>query len=269
MHRVSRLLAFSAVGLASASAGANPRPLPFSYIYETLAEGDSELEQYVDFVPTKARATSGKAVWYGATQMQTEFEHGITNKLELGLYVTYAPSGGSDIAVAPQLIGGNGIKQRLRYRLGEGGQWPVDVALYGEITENQREIELEAKIILQKRIGPARVVTNLWAERELYFDGRSEWVLNPTLGATIEATPAVQPGIEYWMHSEYPDDLGGSPRPFAAGPHHYLGPTVLLSFGKLWWSSGVYYRLNEPRRVLEPGDAFGHIWARTVIGVGL
>lgn len=269
MFRSNVARAFAATLLITGSAAANPRPLPFSYIYETLAEGETELEQYVDFVPTKARATSGKAAWYGATQMQTEFEHGITNRLELGLYVTYAPGAGSDISVAPQLTGGNGFKQRLRYRLAEGGEWPIDVALYGEVTENQREIELEAKIILQKRVGPVRMVTNLWAEREFYFDGHAEWVLNPTAGVTFEATPAFQPGIEYWMRAELEDEDEAGPRPFAAGPHHYLGPTMLLSFGKLWWSSGVYYRLNEPRRALDPGDAYGHVWARTVIGVGL
>ena len=39
---------------ATASVKANPRPLPFTYVYETLAEGDAELEQYGDLTPVRA-----------------------------------------------------------------------------------------------------------------------------------------------------------------------------------------------------------------------
>ena len=127
----------AALSLAPAVASANPRPLPFTYIYETLGEGDAELEQYVDYVPTRALTVDNKRAWYGATQMQTEFEYGITNRLELGLYVTYAPTPGNDLAAASHLTVGNGVKQRLRLRLAEAGEWPVDVAFYGEVTENE------------------------------------------------------------------------------------------------------------------------------------
>jgi hypothetical protein len=47
---------------------------------------------------------------------------------------------------APAMPAGTGIKQRLRYRFADAGRWPIDVALYGEVTENDREIELEAKV---------------------------------------------------------------------------------------------------------------------------
>ena len=146
---------------------------------------------------------------------------------------------------------GTGVKQRVRYRFAEAGQWPIDLAVYGEVTENEREIELEGKIILQRRMGPLRFAANAWAEREYYFGasqtanqsgpvfGHREWVLNPAAGVVYEKSALVQPGIEYWMHAEHLDGGG-----WVIDPQHYLGPAVLLLFGKVWWSNGAYLRLN-------------------------
>jgi hypothetical protein len=244
-------------------AKANPRPLPFTYIYETLSEGDAELEQYADMTPVRVYSATGDRAWYAASQFQTEFEYGITNRLELGLYVTFVPTNPA-YSLTPTLMEGNGLKQRLRYRFADVGQWPLDIALYGEVSENEREVELEGKIIIQRHVGWLRVVANAWAERELYYNGNREWVLNPTAGAVFEVTPAVQTGLEYWMRAEYPNN-----RVFNQGPHHFLGPTVLLQFGKLWWTAGAYLRLNEYGHSAVVGDGFGPVWIRTVIGVGL
>src|SRR3954464_5257600 len=78
------------------TAGANPRPLPFSYQHEQIAKGAAELEQYVDLTPGRARdPNSDQPLWYGLSQFATEFEYGLTDRLELGLYVTYAPAASS------------------------------------------------------------------------------------------------------------------------------------------------------------------------------
>ena len=97
------------------------------------------------------------------------------------------------------------MKQRLRLRLAEAGEWPVDTALYFEVVENQRELELEAKIILERRFGDLRAMANLVLEREFYFNGQRDWVLNPTAGLTYQVSAMFHPGIEGWLHAEYPD----------------------------------------------------------------
>ena len=253
---------------APAVAAAHPRPLPFTYIYETLGEGEGEVEQYVDFTPLKAlSATTGAPSWYGATQLQTELEYGITDRLELGLSVTLVPSPGDTLLGTATMMEGNGVKQRLKLRLAEEGAFPVDVALYGELVENEREIEIEAKVILQRRFGRLRAVANLVAEREYYFANRRDWVLAPSAGLTFQATPAIHPGLEYWMRVELPDPAP-SPRPFNLGPQHMVGPTLMVDFGKVWWSTGAYLRANQAGRSLQPGDAFGSVWVRTVVGAG-
>jgi len=243
---------------------ANPRPLPFTYIQETLPQGEAEVELYTDLVPQHLLDAAGNPGWHLASQFQVEVEYGITNRLELGLYLTLQPV---DLAFpgADDLGEGNGAKQRLRWRLADPGEWPVDVALYGELAENQREIEFEGKVILQRRVGPLRIAANAWFEREWEYSGESAWILNPTAGVVLERWFAFQPGIEYWMRGEIVD---GS---FVLGPEHFLGPTAMLQFGKIWWSTGAYVHLNQVSQPsLENGAspaAFGPIWVRTIVGI--
>jgi len=254
----------------SHAARANPRPLPFSYPHEQLVEGGTELEQYVDFTTAKATdSVTGNPKQYGMFQFQTEFEHGITDRLELGLYVMYAPSAPSDFTGTPRPIEGNGMKQRLRYKLADTGVWPIDVSVYGELVENERELEIEGKIILQRRFGIARIMANITAEQEFYYSGDDrDFVFDPSAGVTFEATPAIQPGIEWWMRAEYPEEHAPSSRPFGLGPHQYVGPALLVQMGSLWWTNGVYLRVSDWDHALQPGEAFGKLWIRSVIGYG-
>jgi hypothetical protein len=261
----------------STFAGANPRPLPFTYTTQTTAEGEAEIEQYADLSPVQARRAAElpadrKKVTILASQFQTEFEYGITDRLELGLYFVLAPVPGEAYVEAPRLTQGNGLKQRLRYRLADEGAWPIDVALYGEVAEFTDEIEFEGKIILMRRFGDLRIATNLWAEYEAALTkGEGEVVLNPTLGATYQVTPTFHPGIEGWMRYEFvdEDEEPGGKRPFDAGPHVYVGPTTLLSFGPVWWSTGVYLRATDMGHSQPAGEGFGPLWFRTIVGIGI
>jgi hypothetical protein len=252
-----------------ALARGTPQPLPFTYIYETLPEGEAEVEQYVDLTPLKVQSSQTGATQFTlASQSQTEFEYGITDRLELGLYVTLLPNPGGYVQT-PTLTEGNGAKERLRLRLADEGSWPLDVALYGEVVENDREIELEAKVILERRIGDLRIVANLWGEREWYYVKQTDWVINPTLGATYQVIPSFHPGVESWLRAEYPSPAPDR-RTFNLGPLVYVGPTAMFNFGKLWWSTGVYLRATNFGHALQPGvDAFGTVWVRTVVGLSL
>jgi hypothetical protein len=260
---VAALLALTYAGTASA----NPRPLPFTYPHEQLVSGATELEQFIDFTTAKATDSNTGRVdaQYGLFQFQTEFEHGITDRLELGLYVMYAPAPPVDFTNTPRPIEGNGMKQRLRYKLADTGVWPIDVAVYGELVENERELELEGKLILQRRIGIARIMGNLTGEQEFYYNGEKEFVLDPSAGVTFEATPAIQPGIEWWMRAEFPEESEES----APASQQYVGPALLLQMGPLWWTNGFYMRAsNWNDNINPPHQGFGKLWIRSVIGYG-
>jgi hypothetical protein len=57
---------------------------------------------------------------------------------------------------------------------------------------------------------------------------------------------------------------------FNLDDQQYVGPTIHLNLGRIWWTSGAYFRLTQPNHELAPGvDSFGSVWFRTVIGVNL
>jgi hypothetical protein len=250
------------------SAHASPRPLPVTYNYETNGEGEGEVEEYADVTPVRAlQHNTNTPGTYLATQFQTEYEYGITDRLELGLYVTLAPFNGfyDDNA---HMIEGTGIKQRLRYRFADEGVLPIDMGVYGEITENETYVSFEAKFILQKRFGNLRAIANLVAEYEWNFDVSHDWEINPSAGLTYQVTPVFNPGVEYWVNAEWPD-VGVHPRPLVLGPNHYVGPVAMFDFGKLWWSTGAYLRVSDFGHAPELADNFGAVYFRTIIGINL
>ncbi len=253
---------------ATRTSHANPRALPFSYPYGTLGKGELEVEQYLDLTPTKALSTStGAAAGLVRFLFQTEFEYGINDRFELGLYLQLSPNATDSFNGASTLDAGTAIKQRIRARLAEEGQWPLDVSLYLEVVEAEKEVELEGKVNLQRRIKNLTVLSNLIVEHEFYFDGKREWVLAPTLGASYQVTPLFHPGVESWMHMEFP--VPSVARTFALGPHVFVGPTAMLNFGKIWWSNGFYFRVSDATRAVQAGDVFGRVYARSVIGLNL
>jgi|HubBroStandDraft_2_1064218.scaffolds.fasta_scaffold101726_2 hypothetical protein len=259
--------------LAVRTARATPRPLPFTYNYETLGEGELEVEQYADFVPLKV-TTGGQppTAWVPALQFQTEFEYGITNRLELGLYMTIAPVPNSSVVPysPPPLTEGTGVKQRLRYRLFDEGVLPIDIGLYGELTETDLEFEIEAKVILQKRFGNLRIAANIVGEHEWYFaTPQQDWVFDPSAGITYQVTPVFQPGIDSWMWLEHTSATiapGGTPT-INLSPNVYVGPAILFNFGKLWWSTGAYVRVSDFNHVTTTVDSFGPVWFRMIVGL--
>jgi len=269
----SYLAAAGAVATLTLTGGAlaNPRALPFTYPYETLAKGEAEVEQYADMTIVKeTNSATGATPSTALYLLQTEFEYGLLDHLELGLYVQVAPSVSQSFLDPATLDVGNAIKQRLRYRFAEAGEWPIDVSVYGEIVESEKLFEIEAKINLQRRFGNLRLMANLSGEHEFYYNGANDWEINPTLGATYQVLPWLHTGIESWLFAEFPAVRPApSPLNFNLGPHVYVGPAVMFNWGKLWWSSGAYLRVTDVERPNNPGDLYGRLWVRTVVGLSL
>lgn len=245
----------------AAAAHANPRPMPFTYGYPSQPKGAFEVEQYVDLVPMRvAKESDGgtQAVTAVRSVLQTELEYGLTDRLELGWYFVFR-QGASASTTALQFAG---VKQRLRLRLAEAGQWPIDIGLYIEFAEFYDEIEFEQKIILSRRFGRATLAANLWVEQEFKFQ-ENRWLFfyNPTVALSYELSPHVSLGIEYWARGRFDDA--------SAGAVHYLGPTVLLQSGEFWMTLGAYARMDDITEKAIVDDDAGKFWLRAIIGIGL
>ena len=267
---------FLALVVMTSTSYANPRALPFTYTTDTLAPGEAEIEQTVDLIPLRAQSIdTGNVTSYLASSFQTELEIGICDRLELALYFVMTPAQQA-LTNTAKLPESNGIKQRLRYILANPGEWPIDVGFYGELSESDREIELEGKLLLQKRFGKLRVAANLWAEYELYFakdpttgNHQRDVVINPTLGATYEVTPKFHLGLDSWLRGEYPANPAPATRTFGLGPEYYIGPAVMMNFKKVWWTVAAYVRVTDTDHDLQVAEPFGKIWFRTMVGYDL
>jgi hypothetical protein len=259
--------------LAAPLAHANPHPLPYSYPYQTLPNGKIEVEEIADLVPVKVPRENPDGTRDSVTamqyQLQTELELGITDRLELGLYFAFRQGATADTPA----LRFNGVKQRLRYRFAEEGDLPVDMGVYFEVAEFYNEVEIEEKLLLSRRFGYFTAVANLWVEQEYYFQTQ-EWKLiyNPTVGGVYELSPSFMLGLEYWARGRFDDpkqDEGyDGDESTTGGARHYLGPTVLLQSGEAWWSTGVYARLDHLGDAAVPGDPYGKVWIRTMVGMG-
>jgi hypothetical protein len=246
---------------------ANPHPLPYSYPYQTLPKGKVEVEEIADLIPMRVAREKDDgtrdAVTALRSQLQTELELGVTDRLELALYFSFHQSATADTPA----MRFDGLKQRLRYRFAEEGDWPLDLGVYFEVAEFYNEVELEQKLLMSRRFGYLTTVCNLWVEQEYYFQDR-EWKLiyNPTLGATYEFSPSFMLGLEYWARGRF--NRGSSSGDAPASARHFLGPTVLLQSGEAWWSTGVYARLDHLGDSLQAEDPYGKVWIRTMVGLG-
>ena len=272
LRRLACAGAFGSLVLSSTPAPATPRAQPFSYPHATLFKGELELEQFVDLIPMRVPredADGTRAVTALRSELQTEFEYGLSDQLELGFYLVFR-QGAS--ATTPALRF-QGVKQRLRYRFAAEGDWPIDVGVYGELAEYHNELEFEQKLLLSRRFGRFTAVSNLWVEQEYYFQTETwKYVYNPTVAASYELSPSAIVGVEYWARGRF-DDPGApsadSSELDASGTRHYLGPTLMVQGGGHFITLGTYLRLDHLGDRLAPNDPWGKVWVRILLGVGL
>ena len=266
----SLLLAAAALALAPRSARANPHELPFSYPYMTLQQGQFELEESVDVTPVPTLDDQGLFKWSARATLTTELEFGITDRLEGSLYLVLGNTSSQPGVYDAYRFAG--VKERLRYRLFDPNTLPVDISFYGEVEEYVDELELEGTVNFERRLGPVRLLCNLWIAHESYWNGRQEWEANPTLGASYSITPNFSVGIEDWLHTEFGAVGAGTSAstPFFTTPaYNYIGPTAMFQAGPFWISAAFYTRVTQWSQDVQLDDVYGRFWIRTMAGINL
>lgn len=204
--------------LMAASAGADQRNYVWTYDYTTVSKGNAEVEFYSTAV-AKNTPTGKASEW---TQ-QLEIEYGVTNHLDLGMYQVFKQAPHSST------LQYEGYKLRLRYRLKEKNELPLDVLLYAEhIVNNEEENEFEGKLVLAKDIGKLNVAYNQILEQG-YSSGHAEH--GYAAGVSYEVLPWLRAGLE--SKGNYTED------------EYALGPTLAWTGNRIWANIGVAYGLNN------------------------
>ena len=197
--------------------------------YYTTKRGEFEVEFYNDM--NFAEADNDDSY---NSKHQIEVEYGVTDHLQLAYYEVYTWDRAKDWER-------DEFKIEAKLRLGEMGQWPVDVALYTEYKnpDGHRDInsdELENKVILSRDFGPWNIVGNFVFEKTL--NTSSHWEYEYTAGVSYALSPRTRVGLEVKQ------GLGDS-KDFA-----FNGDQKLLLV------PGIYTSLTPHVRILA-GPAFG------------
>ena len=215
------------MAIAGTTAYADQRSYVWTYEYLTLAKDSAELEYYQTAV-TKDRQKDSSSDW----QQQIELEYGLTDRLDAALYQVYEQKEKDPAKSDTGVMKYSGYKFRLRYRIAEKNQLPVDVLLYAE---HQEKVDagsgdlFEGKVILAKDIGKLNISYN-----QIYkntYDGGDRASHEYAAGMSYELAPSFKLGIE--SKGNYYTDK------YAAGP------TVSWIGGRIWANLGAVYGLNS------------------------
>lgn len=207
----------------SENALADRRSYVWTYEYQTMPKGMTEIEYYLtEEQPNieKARPNTWKH-WF-------ELEYGITDHWDISMYQQIKQSN----KVSSSTFEYDGFKIRTRYRIMERGKLPVDTLLYLEYIrpgDFKKPNELEEKLVLAKDIENFNISYNQIFKQELKSSGKAKYEY--AAGISYEITPAFKIGLE--SKGSYTDRK------------YYIGPTIGWASSKFWVSAGVAAGLNK------------------------
>jgi hypothetical protein len=212
------LMAAVVLVLSAGKAPADQRSYVWTYEYLTLAKDSAEIEYYQTAV-TKDRQKDSSSDW----QQQIELEYGITDHLDAALYQVFEQKENDKMKYS-------GYKYRLRYRIAEKDQLPVDVLLYAEHQEKvDAKNVFEGKLILAKDIGKLNIAYNQIYKNTYVSGDKADHEYS--VGVSYEVIPAIRFGVE--SKGNYRTDK------YAAGP------TLSWVGGRIWANIGAVYGLNR------------------------
>lgn len=221
--RICLVLACLACAL-SAPAQATNRLFSYSYQTGVLAPGQIEIEPW-----TTVR--TGRGDYFRRLDQRLELEVGVAPGLQTAWYLNLsaeqAEKAGQTISSTLQ-----GVSWEWKWQLQDPVADAVGLALYFEGGFARHETELEAKVLLDKRIGNLTLVANIVGEVEWEREnGKSvqELILETDVAAAWHLSPAWAVGLESRSHTEFVDGEREHTAVFA-------GPAVSYAQER-WWAA--------------------------------
>ncbi len=218
LFRRPQILASVLLGTLLAAAGtASAGQRKFAYSYETLTAPVGSVE-FENSVTWKHSGGDGRVDQF---DFRHEFEFGVTDRLQVGLYV------------ADWSLSDSRSERRARYQhsgvevicnLTNPTTDFIGSALYGEVLVGDRSIELEGKLLLQKNFGPVTLVYNAiieagWAGATLQHLDERRGEFAQTLGVSYQMSPHFNVGAELLHEVDLPAWRAAGKSIVFAGPN--------------------------------------------------
>ncbi|MCO6437920.1 MAG: hypothetical protein J5J06_12580 [Phycisphaerae bacterium] len=199
----------------------------FTYVYESTTEkkGEWEFEQWVTWKTAKESNRD-----FDRFDFRTEIEYGVTDRLQLGFYVSdwrYEENRRENRHRGEW----NNVALEGIWNLSDPNANFLGLALYGEVKVGDELLEVESKFIAQKNIGKLTLAYNaiLEAEWEGHDYDEDNGELAQTFGLSYQVSPQFLAGAELLHELGIPDWRGVRGKAVL-----YLGPNFSYR-AKKWW----------------------------------
>jgi hypothetical protein len=207
------LLATSLPAVENLEAGARR----FTYVYEATTSPPKtiESENWITW-----RTSPAEQNRFNAIDFRHELEFGVTERLQLGLYLADW-SYREDPAANAHGAKFQDAALELIYNLANPTTDLLGAAVYGEFRGGPEELELESKIILQKNLGQFVIAYNGTLESTWegdHFEEKSG-ELSQALGLSYEVSPRLLLGAELLHEIDLPHWSGAEDSVVYAGPN--------------------------------------------------
>jgi hypothetical protein len=235
MKLIQKTLIAAAFGACVANLNADERRFTYSYEPEVQPKGGLEFEQWLTLGSQRTSAGSVNKENFNRWDFREELEYGVTDRLELGLYLNTRAESFRDTSVAPPAdtssFSFEGVSVEARYMLLNPADSPIGLTLYLEPTFSGSEAELEQKIIIGQRHGNWKWAVNLvhateWEDNFHSHEGEVEF----TAGIARDLTTHWSLGLELRDHNEIPAYERWENTAL------FLGPVVSYRQEK-WWAT--------------------------------
>lgn len=240
LHKSSARILTTAAAILASSLSATAIERRFTYTYETTTapKGTVELENWVTW---KHIGNPGSA-HTDLFQFRHELEFGLTDRLQLGLYLFDWQYNRRDDEGHKARWQHSGAE--LIYSLTNPTTDFIGSALYGEILVGEDSLELEGKLMLQKNFGPLRVAYNAIIEAEWEGDKFGSFEerngeFAQTLGVSYDISKNFSVGAESLHEIEFPNwDKAGDSIVFA-------GPNASVRFGRGFVTATALFQVTN------------------------
>ncbi len=244
--------------ILSTSTLANERIFGYTYQTNVLGKGHREIEIWNTF-------RFQREDFYRRFIHRVEYEIGLGGGVQTAFYLnienTAAYRSGMQPTIEKELA--VGFSNEWKFKLSDPAADAVGSALYAEVGVFANELELEAKLILDKQIGNGTHALNIVAEPEweVEADGSSteteyEFNLEFDYGFSYRLNESWNVGLEIRSHQEYTPNAGWEHSAVFAGP-------TLAYRTEGWWMTltvlpQVYAFKTEPGSTHKHLELRGH-----------
>ncbi|MBS1491952.1 MAG: hypothetical protein JST55_00495 [Bacteroidetes bacterium] len=220
MHffRTSVILVF--LFLLTVNLKADERPFPYTYTTDVLKKNMRDFELHNNF-------RVGRENFFSRIDTRFEYEVGVTDKLQTAFYVNFKneTKENSLLNTYDTEFEFEGISSEWIYQVSNKYTNFMGFAPYVELTLNTREVELETKLLFDKKLGrDFTLALNLNAEYEWGFNPlpektEKELALEVFLGGSYQASKNFSFGFEAANLNYLPDGKGLESSALFLGPN--------------------------------------------------